>query len=90
MHPYILINIVHIFFHTYSSIKYLKHVFFQIHHLWRLPIQGWGLKHGRVSLEGETSFKGGQYGVLEVEKKLTFGSNVGRQENTVHCSQIVH
>ena len=70
MDPYILINIVHVFFHIYSFIKYLKHIFFQIHHLWRLLIQGWGLMHGRVSLEGETSFKGGQCGGLEVEKKF--------------------
>ena len=90
MDPYILINIVHVFFHIYSFIKYLKHIFFQIHHLWRLLIQGWGLMHGRVSLEGKTSFKGGQYGGLEVEKELTFGSSIGCQENTLHCSQIVH
>ena len=33
--------------------------------------------HGRVSLEGETLSKGEQYKGLEVEKKLTFGSNAG-------------
>ena len=44
---------------THSSIKYLKLISSQIHHLWRLPIQGWGLILGRVFLEEETSFKGG-------------------------------
>ena len=43
----------------HSSTKYLKLVSSQIHHLWRLPIQGWGLILGRVFLEEETSFKGG-------------------------------
>ena len=40
--------------------------------------------HGRVSLKGETLFKGEQYGGLEMEKKLTSGSNAGCQENTLH------
>jgi len=45
---------------------------------------------GRVSLGGETLFKGGQFGGLEVEKKLIYGSNVGCQENTLQGSQLVH
>jgi len=43
----------------HSSTKYLKLGSLQIHRLWRLPIQGWGPTLGRVSLEKETSFKGG-------------------------------
>ena len=43
---------------------------------------------GKASLEGETSFKGGQNGRLEVEKKLIFDSNTGCQENTHHSSQL--
>ena len=52
-----------------SSTKYLKLVSSKILQLWRLPIQGWGLTLGRVSLGVETSFKEGLYGGLEMEKK---------------------
>ena len=44
--------------------------------------------HGRVSLERETLFNREQYGGLEVEKKLTFGSNIGCQENTLHAANL--
>ena len=44
--------------------------------------------HGRISLEGDTLFNGEQYGGLEVEKKLTFGSNIGCQENTLHATNL--
>ena len=53
----------------HSSTKYLKLVSSQILQLWRLPIQGWGLTLGRVSLGVETSFKEGLYEGLEMEKK---------------------
>ena len=44
----------------------------------------------KSTLRGEILFKGGQFGGLEVGRKLICGSNIGYQENTLQGSQLVH